>query len=201
MAQIMNYHKHPISRTVTIPGYTTNSNRLKINPVTGSTTYDWDNMTDTYFYYYFIPSVENDAVAVLMYHCGVSVKMDYNLFSNGGSAAYSETVPFALNAYFGYDAGISQLRRADYQYTEWIELLKAEIRAGRPVYYAGWNGKSGHAFVCDGYDINDLFHFNWGWEGVWDGYFEVSALINGYNLDQTIVAGLQPGGGQLRRRL
>ena len=33
-----------------------------------------------------------------------------------------------------------------------------------------------HAFICDGYDDNGLFHFNWGWSGSHNGFFAMSAL-------------------------
>jgi hypothetical protein len=109
----------------------------------------------------------------------------------------SEEIPIALKTCFDYDAGISHFMRAEYPYTEWISLLKTEIKAGRPVYYTGQDSEDdGHAFVCDGYDINNLFHFNWGWGGSSDGYFEVSALTGGYNQSQTIITGIQPSDGQ-----
>jgi hypothetical protein len=195
MAQIMKYHKYPKTRTVEIPGYTTGTG-INIPAISGSTTYEWDNMSNTYTSS--SSGVSTNAVAELMYHCGVSVRMDYGI---EGSGAYSSNVPITLNTYFGYDAGISYLMRFYYSNTEWRNLLKMEIIAGRPVYYSGQNDEAGHAFVCDGYDINDLFHFNWGWGGYSDGYFEVSALNpdgfeSGFNQDQMIITGIQPENGQ-----
>jgi hypothetical protein len=204
MAQIMKYHEHPTTRTVTVPGYTTDSERIKISAITGSTAYDWNSMTDTYSSS--STAAENKAVATLMYQCGVSMKMDYNTSNNGGSNTYSEDVPEALITYFGYDAGIAYHQRAyNYSYKEWLDLLKTEIKANRPVLYSGSSDDYGHAFVCDGYDINDMFHFNWGWGGSSDGYFEISALnpnsvgigggSGGYNQNQSIITGIQPDNG------
>ena len=198
MAQIMKYYGHPIARTVTIPGYTTRSRGISISAI-GNTTYSWDNMTNTYTSS--TTGATADAVATLMYHCGASVKMDYN---TDGSGAYSSDVVTALKSYFSYDAGTAFHRRNYYTYTAWVTLLKTEIRANRPVYYAGY-GNGGHAFVCDGYDADDLFHFNWGWGGSSDGYFEISALnpgtigigggSGGYNEGQEIITGIQPNQG------
>jgi hypothetical protein len=43
---------------------------------------------------------------------------------------------------------------------------------------------SGHAFVLDGIDDRDYFHVNWGWGGVYDGFFTLDALILGeYEFD------------------
>jgi hypothetical protein len=202
MAQIMKYHEYPTSRDVAIPGYRTpiGINIAAVEPAT----YQWNLMTDVYTVY---SGETADAVAKLMYDCGVSVKMDYNTaFSTaGGSGAFSSDVVPALTAYFDYDAGMSYHERSYYSYSEWINLLKTELKARRPIYYSGFSSGGGHAFVCDGYDVDNLFHFNWGWGGISDGYFEISALdpyslgtgggSGGYNHDQAIVAGICPDKG------
>jgi hypothetical protein len=195
MAQIMKYYEYPTTRIKPIPGYTTATKKINISQVTGSTTYEWKNMTNTYTSS--STPVENNAVATLMYHCGVSVEMNYD---PDGSGAYSRDVDDALKNYFGYDAGVKHDSRGNFSSTAWLDMLKTEIKAGRPVYYAGADSKdNGHAFVCDGYDSNGKFHFNWGWGGYCDGYFEVSALnpvavgTNGYNYKQEIITGIKPG--------
>jgi hypothetical protein len=66
---------------------------------------------------------------------------------------------------------------------------------------------AGHAFVCDGYDGNGLYHFNWGWGGAYDGYFKLAILnpetgqvgsgsSDGYAYGQEIVIGIQPATGE-----
>jgi len=75
------------------------------------------------------------------------------------------------------------------------------LNASRPVFYGGSSTEAGHAFVCDGYDTNNLFHINWGWGGMSNGYFELSSLkptssgiggsTGGYNQNQSIIAGIQ----------
>lgn len=46
------------------------------------------------------------------------------------------------------------------------------IRAGKPVYMSGLKkGEiNGHAWVVDG-EWGDYYHINWGWNGLYDGYF------------------------------
>ena len=56
------------------------------------------------------------------------------------------------------------------------EMLKESHDIGWPVYYSGFSNSGGHAFVCDGYDDSDLFHFNWGWGGSSDGYFVIDEI-------------------------
>ena len=109
-----------------------------------------------------------------MYHCGVSVDMDY---SPDGSAAFSEDVPGALSTYFDYNSNDIQWKTvADLGTTAWLTLLKTELNAGRPMLYRGQSDGGGHAFICDGYDPNDYLHFNWGWSGFCDGYYAFGAL-------------------------
>ena len=47
-----------------------------------------------------------------------------------------------------------------------------------PLYYSGQDDdmQGGHAFVCDGYDENDYFHYNWGWSGRDDAWCPIGAL-------------------------
>ena len=118
------------------------------------------------------------------------------------SSASSLNMAKALIGYFNYDSNIQSYYRDYYSKPEWEGLIKAELNAGRPVFYAGYSKDTGHQFVCDGYDNNGLFHFNWGWSGSSDGYFELSVLnpsslgigggtSGGFNYDQLIVIGVQ----------
>ena len=208
MAQIMNYwewpHRGEGSRSYQLPRPIG-----KVSANFGETVYDWDNMKDEFWIYY--PDEESwsyvdwseaeiDAVATLMFHCGVSVTMDYGVDESG---AYSEDVAPALKEYFDYDPNLQLVYKSNYTDTEWKDLLKSELNAGRPVYYAGNTASlTGHAFVCDGYDANGYFHFNWGWDGSCDGYYLIGDLEPGtggtgagngsYNDNNRIVIGIQP---------
>ena len=65
-----------------------------------------------------------------------------------------------------------QVYRASYSVDEWLALMKDEIDAGRVVLYCGSGDAGGHAFVCDGYDIdNKKLCINWGWGGDCNGFF------------------------------
>ena len=141
----------------------------------GATVYDWDNMVAIMDE--FSPIAQQTAVSTLMYHCGVSVDMDY---SPDGSAAFSSDVPTALTTYFDFDAtDIRWEPASDHDAAGWVACLKNEHDHGRPVYYSGKGEEGGHAFICDGYDTNDYLHFNWGWGGYCNGYFAYGALDPG----------------------
>ena len=169
-----------------------------------NTTYDWANMpleltaTST--------DVQKAAVAQLMYHCGVSVEMDYGVSSSGAFTISSKSnsthcAEYAFREYWGYKPTLQGLQKSKYSDTDWKQMLKDELKAGRPVIYSGY-GEGGHCFVCDGYDEDEYFHFNWGWGGLYDGYFKLNALAPGtggigsgggsYNDDQQAIFGLEP---------
>ena len=61
-------------------------------------------------------TAQNDAVAKLMYNCGVSVDMGYG---TGASGAQSSKIPGALSTYFGYDKGMAYLQRDCYGINQW----------------------------------------------------------------------------------
>ena len=200
MAQIMKYYNYP-SRGIGSHSYTWNNQTLSAD--FGATTYDWNNM-DLYYNYYYDDngtlqglstpsSVTVTAVATLMYHCGVSVNMNY---SASGSGANLVNAANAWKLYFNYSSDINYQLKADYSDDEWKTMLKNELNAGRPLQYEGRNSNNGgHAFVCDGYNNSDYFHFNWGWSGYCDGYFSIGNLNpndDNYSIDQGAVFGIRP---------
>ena len=77
----------------------------------GETIYDWDGMLDN------VTSKVNLPVALISFHAGVSVDMDY--FNAGGSGAYSQDVPYAMRTYFGYSNQIQFLNRNNTAFTTW----------------------------------------------------------------------------------
>jgi hypothetical protein len=196
MAQIMRYHQWPAQGKGS-HSYTSRTRRFQLSVDFSQSVYDWENMTEKYNNQ--STDIEKNAVAKLMYDCGVAVDMDY---TNYGSGAYSEAVAQALPQYFDYDKNIQIYYRDYFTYSAWLDLIKEELNQERPVYVSGSNTEAGHAFVCDGYDADDLFHINWGWGGTSNGYFAISVLnpysqgiggsSGGYNISQTIIAGIQP---------
>ena len=146
----------------------------------GATTYHWEQMPVEIYSH-------NDAVATLLYHCGVSVNMNY---SGSGSGAQSQDVETAMRSYFGY-CGAKYRQKSGYQEEAWIAMLKAELDLSHPIYYSGANGDSGHAFVCDGYDENDFMHFNFGWSGSGDAFYSTYD-VNGFNQGQAVVTNIFP---------
>ena len=184
MSQVMKYWNHPAqgsgSHSYFYEGETLSANF-------GETTYDWDNMPLTINLS--SPQEQIDAVAYFMYHCGIAVDM---MYSGSGSGAYSEDVPDAVLMYFGYSNKARLRARDSYSLEEWQAMLKDTFDQGWPVYYSGNSSSAGHAFVCDGYDDNDLFHFNWGWGGSSNGWFVVDEID--YNSGADAIFNYVPAG-------
>ena len=167
MGQIMHYWRYPETGW----GSHSYSNAgLTLSADFGNTVYDWDHMPDSLNDN--SSDIEVEAVATLLFHCGVAVDMQY---TTNGSGADSGDVPDALIRYFNYSRRIHIEKRSDFSDEEWMSMLKACLDLQQPVFYGGKGSQGSHAFVCDGYDGNDLLHFNWGW-GRANGYFAVGHL-------------------------
>jgi len=146
----------------------------------GSTSYGWtlmpDSLTDN------SSDAEIEAVATLLFHCGVSVDMAYG--NNGSNALITRIIP-AMRQYFDYSRRMHLEKKQHYDDEAWVSLLKNDLDQQRPIMYFG-SGSGAHAFVCDGYDDNDLFHFNMGWGGPGNGYYAMGSLNpNGYNFNSS----------------
>ena len=203
MAQIMKYWNFPAQGTgsysyVNAPPYCTfNYGTQSAN--FGATTYNWAAMPNKL-------DTNNLAVATLMYQCGVAVAMNYGDLNQGGSGAFvlsseapgwKPTAQKAYVNYFSYNPNtLTGVQQANYSSAAWISLMKTELNAGRPIQYEGADiYEGGHTWVCDGYDENDLLHMNWGWSGIDNGYFSVSALtVEGFNFsnDEAALIGIEP---------
>lgn len=184
MAQVMKYWEWPVQGTgehsYVCPPYGEQYANF------GETTYDWAHMTNTYNSQ--STTEEREAVAVLMRHCGVAVDM---MYETGGSGAYSGNVPAAVQNYFSYSDHTVHISRA-HNATEWAKLLKSNIDQRIPIYYSGQSSDGGHAFICDGYDVDGLFHFNWGWGGSANNYFDIEGSDFDYSGSQAIVYDFVP---------
>ena len=201
MAQIMKYWSYPEH------GYGSHSYTPENHPEYGtqyvdfsSTTYQWSSMPNNV-------TSNNTAVATLMYHCGVSVNMNYGVGYpyDDGSGAYiisydgyiENCAENALKTYFDYKSSIQGIQKDNYTDTQWINLLKNDLDNARPVLYGGRGDNGGHAFICDGYNNSNYFHFNWGWSGNGNCYCLINSLIpEGYSYsfssNQTALIGIEP---------
>ncbi len=210
MAQIMYYHQWP-KKGMGAYSYIPKVYNKSLSVDFSQSTYDWGKMTDKYPIRYFkdaqgavvkepkYSAQSAKAVAKLMYDLAVSVSMDFNTSSAGGSSASTFNMAQALNKYFDYTT--RNINRRHSSYNQFIQIIKRELKAKHPLVLSGAELDSGHAWVVDGYDENDYLHCNWGWDGVANGYYNLNFMIplhtgvgagfGRYNDDQSIVI-IQP---------
>ncbi len=211
MAQICKYYEYPSKLFNDIPGYghysaiKTDSLYIIEGQEAEGRTYDWSLILN----HYEKDTTEalNNEIAKLMWDCARSVE---TRFEQSGSAAISSMVPYAMCHFFGYNSdSIKSLSRNHFHKEDWLDIIHEELSKKRPIYMAGTSYlEGGHAFVCDGF-VDGFLHINWGWNGSFNGYFDIDILDNrhnrdfeqstpdkGYSFYQSIIIGFVPGAGE-----
>lgn len=190
-AMIMRYWKHPKrprgNKTYTFyyPGAQSQYMTLSVD-FDSEAPYEWDKILPRYEGHSYTNEQAN-AIATLMYHCGISNDAEYGLDITNAALNHNGLVD-----YFGYS---NDLTIDSYTYykdkpngdNEFRTMLVEEISQRRPILAGGWSADytGGHYYAIDGYDLNGLLHFNLGWNGASNGYYEVVPVPKvpyGYNM-------------------
>ena len=194
LTTICEYWRWPRRGKGTIPAYNPKTYDTPIADIVLGYEYDWDNILHDYGGSY--TNRQAEAVSRLMYDIGVAGESSYG---TSGTAASAKDLMYAAVEYFGFSAALVGAQRASCTEEEWVEILKKSLSENGPIYYTAQNSAGGHAFVVDGYDSRDYFHFNWGWGGSNNGYYRNSVeYINGphtYNKSHRAWLYLHPGTG------
>jgi len=183
MAQIMRYWEYPTTGTGQYSYVHSTYGTQSVN--FAAQNYNYSQMPNSI-------SSSNPQVAKLIYHCAVSVDMDFGV---NGSGASINAAANALKTYFRYSNDLSLENKASYTDAAWVSKLKTCLNSNTPVLYSGHNSSSGHAWVCDGYNDQSLFHMNWGWSGNQNNYFALNALNTSegnYSSQQSAVFNIIP---------
>lgn len=189
MGQVMRYWQYPtqgIGSCSYVCNYFAEYGELSAD--FENTTYDYANMPRKLTA--FCSDVEKDAVATLLYHCGVAARMKYG---PDYSVINSNNLVGALTTYFGYPSTIVYYEK-EYFTGDWDATIKNELDSFAPLLYGGNGNFGGHVFICDGYRDDDFFHINWGWNGVYDGYFQLTEFNPGpydFNASHAIIMGIR----------
>lgn len=139
--------------------------------------------------------IQGKRIATLLRDCGYAVEMEYTEYGSGAST------PDAGNAFvnkFNYpEQSVKFYYNWYYTAEEWMDILYAEFVNGCPVLYSGTDAQSGgHAFVLHGMDVDGLVYVNWGWDGLYDGYYTVGMLTlddcNFSEVEEDMITGIRP---------
>lgn len=186
LGQILNYWECKVFPDGTRPPYYPNI--YFTNPITVNfydQHYNWNNIRT-------VPS----ATAQFLYHCGVAILSNYTDSATSSNIGHVED---ALKINFGFQT--SGIKWKDANQSTWINTLKSDIDAGRPIFYQGTDTApdpdASHAWVVDGYNSNNEFHCNWGWGSGYNNFCTLSYLnphntINNYSTDQIAILGAAP---------
>lgn len=183
MAMIMHHWRYPLQGSGSKSYYQYPYGTISAN--FGEADYNWNGMTDV---------INNKfiwEIAEISFHAGVGVGMDYG---PDGSGAQSSHVPNALRTYFNYQTSVQYMSKSNYSTTTWENMMQAELDNYRPIYYSGKEPSApyGHAFVCDGYQGTNYYHFNFGWSGMSNGYYTLQD-VGGFSSQQAMVRNIYPG--------
>lgn len=188
MAIICYYNKWPERGIGTTPAY-------EYVDMTGVTRYvEANTLGREYEYDYMLKDYRNgytnrqgNAVAALMKDMGTSVKMSYH---PEGSGATSINVINAFVNHFQYSKGAKLAFGDSYSAEEWNDIIRENIRHYGPTLFCGQGDEGGHAFVVDGFDADNYFHFNFGWSGYDNGYYLIPNIE--FYWGQEVILNLEP---------
>ncbi len=195
MGQIMKYWSHPVHGEGSHSYYHYNYGTLSAD--FAATTYEYENMPHSI-------TQSNPAVATLLYHCGVSVNMNYSPTASGAPLVGNNSAKEALVNYFKFDPDLYWKKKWSEADSLWQARIFNDIDHYRPVIYSGtdmWEGST-HAWNLDGYEaVGDIYHFhmNWGWGGYYNGYYSLDDLSPGsanYNYEQQGIFNIFPYAAQ-----
>lgn len=169
MGQIMNYWQYPVVQ------YKKDREHQ----------FDWCNMSDELRTTSDNYVKERNAIARLLADCGAASDMSYCYRDTCQSFTFPSDARKALVDTFGYFESADLKSRFWHTDASWKQLLVDDLNSGYPVFYASLSFEysdrglhGGHAFVCDGYDEDaNLFHFNIGWNGTANGWYNIDSLI------------------------
>ena len=182
-AQVMYYHQWPQQGRGSV-SYEWNGQTLSAD--FSQSVYQWGLMTPTYDA---TSSQEScDAVALLLRDVGYACHTDYAIGGSGAGGA-----GLALLDYFDYDESMGDLHRDECDGEMWMNSIVNELVNARPVIYSGGSSAGAHALVIDGYDGQGYYHFNFGWGGKSDGYYNTSTIV--FNSAPSITYGIKKNEG------
>lgn len=180
----------PVKAHGAIGGYNVSYGYYRLNAYEPDTVYDWEGLrklTDLNAIYRASSPIRQN-LAHLLADIGATVQVQYSPRYGTGGSTWNIIGPMANH--FDYSRTAHMETAANYTPHRWTDMLMREIDK-HPLYYDGKRESgAGHAFVFDGYGVLDgetVFHVNFGWGGLCNGYYYHDALsatwVNDYSYD------------------
>ena len=184
ISEIVTFYKYPEAGHGTLLGYVCNG--VKVPSIVLGHKYQWDKILPTYVSGAY---TEEQADAVARLCCDMAVMVKAEFFDAGGTGANSDNSR-RLAEYMDYSTAQYKEYRSNFTAEEWAVLLRNYLSTNRPLLYSGGN----HCYVVDGYDSDDRFLVNFGWNGQSNGYYKVDSF-DVYNEGQVARFNVYPEDG------
>lgn len=153
-----------------LPSYTASSSGFS-GTIDGQPKYEFDftKLKDSYSSY-----TSTEATNISKFLLYVFTAAQSHPDNSGSSTTPYATIPSYIGKYFNYK--MSYVERKSSKPYEFEDYAYNDLRQGMPVLLKGFASDGGHYFILDGYSADGFFHINWGWEGLCNGYFQLSPL-------------------------
>jgi hypothetical protein len=195
LGQILHYYKATNFNNFTIE-YADERSLEEVSVNFSDWKFDYSKMLDVYEEGKYTQE-QADAVAQMMYIAGAACKMKWSSDESSGQWPL-----VALDKYFNINANfyIRQAISTDF----WMHKIQENLAAGKPILYTGTgvsnSAYSSHIFILDGIDSDNYVHVNWGWDGISDGYYDItfchpdffSDTADGYYKNQMMICDIEP---------
>lgn len=170
MAIVMNFHQWPeYGRGNFAYGYNGKLYKYDFE----HTLLDWTSVKNAKVPY---SDKEKKELANIFLATGISVLTRYE---SSESSAFPNSIPEALNYFFKYDDECQLIDLTTRDIESRYQLIKEQLDLEQPVLYGAYSSRAGHIFIIDGYDTESMLHVNWGWDGLYNGYYSLDLLNPG----------------------
>lgn len=160
LAQIFNYYRRPthldgMGRAAIWYMPETGKKSERFETDLSTLTWDFDQMVSNYEQEEYTEQ-QASSVANLMYACGLTLHVVYGV--KGTAGYWNDSMMESLNYKLKFRSSLRDL----------VE--------GSPIIYAAVD----HGMIIDGYDEDGFLHFNFGWGGLYDGYYATDNKVFKY---------------------
>lgn len=162
----------------------------------GGTIYNWSSMAN---------SSANVHNKLLIYHAGVSCMTKYRP-EGSGSTSTPGRARDGFVSFWGISSS-AEVKWRIWHLSTWEDDLKSELNLERPILYSaggidceigdGDGVFPGHSWVIEGYDEEDNFYCNWGWDDIencngWYSLGDFTPFDDNYNQMESAIFNVYP---------
>lgn len=128
-------------------------------------------------------------VSRLMSSLGVITNM---MYTREESSAEVWPIGHMLSEIYSYSPECQFIERNKFSDEKWRILIHEQLEQNLPIIYSAFDEElSGHSFIVDGVNSEGLYHINWGWNGISNGFFSLDSFGN-YSINHSMIINIRP---------